>query len=106
MGASAAKQPLAPRPAAAEHTRASGEARRARLHEVVEVVHVVEHLLGLPADLHDGVHGEHREAPAQRLSAQQDAVRAVQHHVGHVRRLRPVLQVHGVIMTQLKASTK
>ena len=59
------------------------------LHEAVKVVVVVEHFFSLLADVEDGVHGLHRVPPPQSLGPQQDAVHAVQHCVGHVRRLRP-----------------
>ena len=61
-----------------------GRWRSACLHEVLEVVVVVEGLLGLVADSEDGLHRLHRVLPPQRLRAQQDAVHAVQHRIRHV----------------------
>lgn len=60
-----------------------------RLHEELKVVGVVKDLLGLLADVEDGFHHCYRVAPPQCLSSQEDAVYAVQHSIGDIRRLSP-----------------
>lgn len=57
---------------------------------MLEVVVVVEDLLGLLADVKHSLNRLHRVFPPQGFRTQHDPIRAVKHRVRNVRRLRSV----------------